>query len=68
MIEKESCKAHRRKNCCLNCGSPFYTIYHRFQPQEGWWVECDDCGYKGYESPLREIALARWRQRHEANA
>lgn len=69
MEELESAKAHRHKWCCVNCGSPFYTIHHSYLPNDkehgDWWVSCDDCGYEGYESPSRDIALARWRQRHE---
>ena len=67
MEERESYKAFRRKNCCVNCGGPFYTIHHSYMPEDKehgeWWVSCDECGFEGPESPMKDIALARWRQR-----
>lgn len=63
MEEIENHKAFRRKDCCVNCGGSRYTVHHLLPPQkETWWVSCDACGYEGYEAPVREVAIARWRQ------
>ena len=68
MEERESYKAHRHKMCCINCGSPFYTVHHNYESGDKehgeWWVSCDDCDYEGYRGPTKDIALARWRQTH----
>lgn len=65
MEERESYKAHRRKMCCINCGSPFYTVHHSYVPEQKkygeWWVSCDDCDYEGYRGASKEEALALWR-------
>lgn len=65
MEERESYKAHRRKMCCINCGSPFYTVHHSYVPENKkygeWWVSCDDCDYEGYRAETKEKALVLWR-------
>ena len=60
--ELESKTAIDRKKYCAKCGSRRYCIHHRLQPEPtSWWVECEECGFEGYEGPTRDIALARWR-------
>ena len=62
--ELEAKKAFTHKMFCPKCKGQFYTIHHQLRPETAltWWLECNDCGYTSFESPTREIAIARWKQ------
>ena len=63
MEEVESRCAFSRKMYCPACGSHCYKIHHQLQPKtsDAWWIECEDCGALGLESPSRAIAIERWK-------
>ena len=56
--------AFSRKMYCGQCGEHEYEIVEQLEPQTftPWTVRCPNCGHTSYESPAREIAIARWKQ------
>lgn len=56
--------AFSRKMCCPSCGGHEYEIVEQLEPETltAWKVRCLQCGTEGYESPARDIAIARWKQ------
>ena len=64
--EIEARKAWHKNMYCPRCNEGKYKIHHQMEPEtyNNWWVECENCGYEGYHSPEREIAIARWKQAH----
>ena len=60
----ENRMAWNRNNFCPSCGAHEYTIVEQLEPKtkNPWYVRCPQCGYESYESPARDIAIARWRQ------
>ena len=64
-VEKiENRTAFSRKMYCPGCGAHEYEIVEQLEPANftPWFVRCPQCGYEGYESPTRDIAVARWKQ------
>lgn len=64
MEKIENHNAWSRKMYCPNCGAHEYTIVEQIEPitDTPWHVRCPQCGFEGYESITREIAIARWKQ------
>ena len=55
--------AFSRKMYC-SCGSHSYSIRHQVEPKviNDWWIQCNECEKEGPHSPLKQIAIARWKQ------
>lgn len=49
---------------CPACNSRAYVIVEQLEPftKSPWNVRCSRCGAEGLPSPLREIAIGRWKQ------
>lgn len=68
----ENHMAWRAKNYCAKCGAHEYDIVRISKVDDiplghvdndvTWVVRCPQCGFEGLESPLREVAIARWQQ------
>ena len=56
--------AFSRKMYCHECGGHEYEIVEQLEPATPtpWKVRCFQCGTEGFESPARDIAIARWKQ------
>lgn len=56
--------AFSRKMYCPACGGHEYEIVEQLEPhtETPWKVRCYQCGAEGFESPARDIAIARWKQ------
>lgn len=60
----ESHMAWRHTMYCPKCGAHEYDIVEQVEPKvdSKWYVRCPQCGFEGPQSPLREIAIGRWKQ------
>lgn len=56
--------AWRRDMYCANCGDHEYEVVEQLEPptDSPWTVRCPMCGHEIAASPLREVAIARWKQ------
>ena len=56
--------AFSRKMYCPNCGGHEYEIVEQLEPTNPtpWFIRCPQCGAEGFQSPARDIAIARWKQ------
>lgn len=63
--EIEPHKAWREKMACPKCNELKYDIHHQLEPvtTDSWWIACPNCGYESPQSPDKDIAIARWKQR-----
>lgn len=60
----ESRTALSRNMYCPKCGGHGYEIVEQLKPETStpWFIRCEQCGHESYESPARDIAIARWKQ------
>ena len=56
--------AWNRKMFCAQCGGHEYEIVEQLEPESTtpWYIRCPQCGAEGFESPTKDIAIARWKQ------
>ena len=56
--------AWNRKMYCPECGGHEYEVVEQLEPKNPtpWFIRCPQCGAEGYESPARDVAIARWKQ------
>lgn len=52
------------KMYCPACGAHEYEVVEQLEPKKStpWFVRCPQCGAEGFESPTRDVAIARWKQ------
>lgn len=60
----ENRTAFSRNMYCSSCGGHDYDIVEQLSPetQSPWYIRCCQCGAEGPASPVREVAIARWKQ------
>jgi uncharacterized Zn finger protein len=53
---------------CPACGGHEYEVVEILEGNENdqysWFIRCPQCGYDIVTSPMRKIAIARWKQCH----
>ena len=52
------------KMYCSQCGAHEYDVVEILEPKViyPWFVRCPQCAHEAYDSPSREVAIARWKQ------
>lgn len=62
----ESLWAWSKKMRCPKCFNEKFEVVEQLEPKTDlpWYVRCPDCGFEGYESPTRDLAIIRWKQQH----